>query len=100
VAWAGGAAGKSIPEAERKEADRAPDEPSTCVAVIEEQQALWLALACIVMRPRIRNDKLKKTLGDAGMLIKAGTGHGIDFADAIINEQKKTGAVPQSFPQV
>jgi hypothetical protein len=33
------------------------------------------------------------------MLVKAGTGQGIDFADAIINEQKKAGTVPQSFPQ-
>jgi hypothetical protein len=34
------------------------------------------------------------------MLVKAGSGQGIDFADAIINEQKKAGTVPQSFPQV
>jgi hypothetical protein len=41
---------------------------STCVAVIEEQQALWLALTCIVMRPHIRNDELKNMLGDAEKL--------------------------------
>jgi hypothetical protein len=29
---------------------------------------LWLALACIVMRPRIKNDELKKTLDDAEKL--------------------------------
>jgi hypothetical protein len=43
-------------------------EPSTCGATIEEQQALWLALACIVMRARVRNDELKKTLGDTEKL--------------------------------
>jgi hypothetical protein len=69
VAWADVAplARASQRLSERKQL-RAPDEPSTCVAVIEEQQALWLALACIVMRPHIKNDELKKTLGDAEKL--------------------------------
>jgi hypothetical protein len=68
VAWVGGAAGKNVPEAGRKKAARAPHVSSTCGATIEEQQALWLALACIVMRPRVRNDELKQTLGDAAKL--------------------------------
>jgi hypothetical protein len=33
------------------------------------------------------------------LLVKAGSGQGIDFADAIINEQKKAGKVPPDFPQ-
>jgi hypothetical protein len=67
-AWVGGAAGRNIPEAGRKKAVRAPHVSSTCGATIEEQQALWFALACIVMRPRVRSDELKKTLGDAEKL--------------------------------
>jgi hypothetical protein len=68
AAWADAAAGKSIPEMERKGAPQARDEPSTCDATIEEQQALWLALACIVMRPRIMSDKLKNVLDNAEKL--------------------------------